>query len=201
MAAKATKKAETTAKPKAPKSAKAKAAAKWEGAEKKATENAWTDAQRKALLALYNGKKIMSNIEIAYRMNKKFPGMNRNTVAISQRAVALRREGEKVPKRPKGKNYTSEAAIEFMEKLDARGKKKAAERKAHKDTPRRSGKADRNSKFNKSGRDPLLANDARVIEIDLGDKGGIRCEISGPLLLNDQLVANITSAVGSALTV
>jgi len=170
---------------------------------KKRILNEWLPAQIKLLIKAYNHSDDNSMVEVSYQLNKKF-GTKRNTQAVSQRVVDIRRNDKQaLRKRERGATYTSDEAVVFMKPLDAPGKKKERERKAEKAQPRRSSKARKNGRSNGQLKgDPMLANgESRVMEVDLGDKGKIRLEISGALLLNDQLVSNLTTAVGSALTV
>lgn len=177
-------------------------------AEKRFIPNEWKPAHIRTLVSLYNSEDENSIKEIAYRLNKKFKDVTRNTQSVSQRLVAIRNEDKKaLRKRDKGAGYTSDAAVKAMAKLDEAALKRARERKAEraaaKATPRRSSKDRKGERQNgKLVGDPMLnGSGERVLECDLGERGKVRVEISGPLLLNEQFVNNLSAAVGSALTI
>lgn len=166
---------------------------------------AWSDEETKELARLYNLKDRLSAIEIAYRLNKKCE-TDRNTGAIGQRLTALRAAGTIALRddsvRGQGGKVTPEAQA-FMKKMDAKVlKAKAARRAAKHGTLATAPIAPVNTKT-AGKRDPLTWSDSatRVMEVNLGDKGSIRVEVSGPILLNDQLVTSIAEVIGKAMTI
>jgi hypothetical protein len=164
------------------------------------TQTQWSDSENKELVRLYNHEDGYAIKETAYRLNQKF-GTRRGTGAVGQQLGKLRKEkrpepGLKLAKRNQwiaGK--ISDKAQRVMSAIDKAVHAKTNGKKGA--TPRRNGHA---RKAN-GGRDPLLTSESRVLEVAFGDKGSIRLEIRGPILLNEALVGNIASALTGALRI
>jgi hypothetical protein len=156
----------------------------------------WTDAHNKEVVRLYNHKDGYAIKEIAYRLNKKFQ-MKRGSGAVGQQLGKLRAVkyvGLKLEKRsPFAAGKCSNVAAKAMAKID----KSLVGSLSKPVVVRRSVVARKTN----GGRDPLLASNERVLEVALGDKGSIRVEIKGPILLNEALVGNIATAITGALRI
>ena len=168
-------------------------------------QNPWDDRTVKELIRLYNHKDEFSSKEIAFRLNKKF-STERTTGSVGQQVVKVRRDKPTgMPKlRPINKQHTpgflSEKAEAFQAKVDTKAEKRKNGKKkngAAEPAPRRSSLA----RAGKKGRDPLLDNEVRVLEADLRDKGYVRVEISGAILLNEEIVGSLSAAVSRCLTI
>lgn len=157
----------------------------------------WTPEEDKELVRLYSLKTKLAIKEIAYRLNQKFGDPPRNTGSTQQRLVKLRAEGVvAVREDAEGPGQISEDAEAYMAKLDAK-KRKIGNGKIGKKT----GTKAKDAAGIPRGRDVMLDSSIRVMEVDLGEKGSIRVEISGPILLNDALVTNVAEVISKAMVI
>jgi len=174
-----------------------------------AVTQAWEPTHIKEMVRLYNHKDGYAIKEITYRLNQKC-GTERNTGSVTQQLVKVRKDppkdilgaGKLIKRKGHVQGVLSDEAEAVQSKIDAKHFQANAKRREKKNgviaAPARNGKV--RAATNGKG-DPLLATGSRSLNVDLGDKGSIVLTINGAILLNEELVGNLTAAVTAALRV